>query len=732
MKVSSKDRRPYETATSLTQQLLDFSQDNLEGQLQLIVEVEIDQRFSKRTNCGFVFEADLVSSVDHRLVDDDKFIFETAGVLPVGLVAGQEYFVVNSNSFSFQISNTQGGVAIGLSDVGSGTHQVSEAPGKLRISDRNIFVGNRFYEARTNFPVISRTIGEWLSPTVEFSSFNLKINNTDGYLNEILPGGKYFSGQVNKEINVKLGLRDVEASYFNIFRGFITPVGGFKRDTKVLHYIARDNFDRLNEDFPNDVFKEADYPKINKNNIGQVKPIIYGDYVNSVETEGNVPGIIVNGNDPRLEKQEVACTLTIASPCVVTQENHYLDANDKIQFTTSDSLPTGLSVGTDYYVKFIDANSYNISLSSGGSNINTSGSQVGQHNTQAQDFVNIRNVISATVNLEFNTSDVWLLRSDNFYRINSNDIVNVSNNNYFEVVQDSGVTKIDTDNYLYSSSDVFLVKVKGENLLSFSDNVIEQARDILKTYGGAVSADFDANWNDFAGKVTPTESATSNIKSRVYIGDKKEALEYVLSMLEQVRVELFISKDLKIKLSSLHFDEFVPSPSYVVRNFDVELGSTKVSIDERNVFNRVQGFYDFNPSVGKNTKKTLIAKNQASIDQSNITLSKKVEFPNLYIESDVENQVQEILRISAGFNEFIATNLTSRALLLDVGNFVKVNIRINGTVWENVPMMIREIGYHPDMKLIVKLWSFQMLPFLGWEPNYEGTTGGYNATITQE
>ena len=46
--MSSSDRRPQDSATVLNQQLLDFSQDNLDGKLQLIVEIDIDQRFSKR------------------------------------------------------------------------------------------------------------------------------------------------------------------------------------------------------------------------------------------------------------------------------------------------------------------------------------------------------------------------------------------------------------------------------------------------------------------------------------------------------------------------------------------------------------------------------------------------------------------------------------------------------------------------------------------------------------
>ena len=72
-------------------------------------------------------------------------------------------------------------------------------------------------------------------------------------------------------------------------------------------------------------------------------------------------------------------TMTIASPCVVTWTGHPLLANDPIKLTTTGALPTGLTAGTTYYVKYIDGNTFNLSATPGGANINTSGSQSGTH-----------------------------------------------------------------------------------------------------------------------------------------------------------------------------------------------------------------------------------------------------------------------------------------------------------------------------------------------------------------
>lgn len=73
-------------------------------------------------------------------------------------------------------------------------------------------------------------------------------------------------------------------------------------------------------------------------------------------------------------------TLTIASPCVVSWTAHGRVVGDKVSFETTGALPTGLSVGTNYFVSnVIDANSFRVSATLGGADVNTSGTQSGTH-----------------------------------------------------------------------------------------------------------------------------------------------------------------------------------------------------------------------------------------------------------------------------------------------------------------------------------------------------------------
>lgn len=76
-------------------------------------------------------------------------------------------------------------------------------------------------------------------------------------------------------------------------------------------------------------------------------------------------------------------TMTIATPCVVTWTGHGLVSGQRVAFTTTGALPTGITANTGYYINVIDANTFNLSTSlanlQAGTYVATSGSQSGTH-----------------------------------------------------------------------------------------------------------------------------------------------------------------------------------------------------------------------------------------------------------------------------------------------------------------------------------------------------------------
>lgn len=72
-------------------------------------------------------------------------------------------------------------------------------------------------------------------------------------------------------------------------------------------------------------------------------------------------------------------TVTIASPAVFTSAGHGLTTGQPVRLTTTGALPTGLVANTTYFVETINANTFYLTATVGGSRLNTSGTQSGTH-----------------------------------------------------------------------------------------------------------------------------------------------------------------------------------------------------------------------------------------------------------------------------------------------------------------------------------------------------------------
>lgn len=83
--------------------------------------------------------------------------------------------------------------------------------------------------------------------------------------------------------------------------------------------------------------------------------------------------------------QSGTCTMTIASPAVVTKVGHQFATSQKVRFSTTGALPTGVTAGTVYYViaAGLTADAFQFSATDGGAAVNTSGSQSGTHTVES-------------------------------------------------------------------------------------------------------------------------------------------------------------------------------------------------------------------------------------------------------------------------------------------------------------------------------------------------------------
>lgn len=244
--------------------------------------------------------------------------------------------------------------------------------GFIRASDRNKYVGTVFYEALLNLPVIERTLGEWLAGVPEFSSLTLDLNNATGRFNEFVPGGALYESWVGNTVTVRLGLRDVESTYRDIFKGFVTEVGGFQRNTSSVTIIARDQFHEVNNNFPLVAFSSITWPDIEGENDGLAVPLVMGNWQNVTNRIAALPSFVLNGKAAEINPpMKVLCqhslyvgsfdtsrvylergsALTLVPPSSVTS----LDSGRRVEIAQNWSYEGGnyrFELGDKFYVRF--------------------------------------------------------------------------------------------------------------------------------------------------------------------------------------------------------------------------------------------------------------------------------------------------------------------------------------------------------------------------------------------
>lgn len=503
----------------------------------------------------------------------------------------------------------------------------------IRIADKNIYVDGKFYENRIKTPKVVRSIGEFLSPSVRFSSLKLDVSNVDGAFNAYLPGGINFPQLSKAFVTVSLGVEGLESSFFPIFEGKVEPIGGVRRDAKKITLSIKDSFESLNVEIPEKTFTKHAYPQMDENELGKRVPIVLGSW---------------DGDKPELK-------------AAVCNQLELIDNNGEVR-----------------------------------------------------EEQNVKCVVSLNPLLAIDA--VYLQKGDDLHLISLEDVRPSPDRNAFEIKQNGSTTLSLEDEdkpYTYSKSDKFLVKIR-EN----TTNIVDQAKFLIETFCPDKLLYDSQSWEYARAKL-------NYISSRVAIDKPKKIINYVLSLLEQGRCELFVSKELKLKLSCLHLDA-LPLPKHTLTNWDIEKDTLKIGSDDKTSFNVSQGFYAYAPAANGNTLSTSLYQNKLSVEQIG-EVSKAVEMPNLY--QGAEHELVEILKISSSFREEITLNASLRSLLLDVGDMVYLRVKIGAIEYKDTVCQVREIGLDKDYRLPIKLLSFQMCPYKGYQPNYPGTAGGITASI---
>lgn len=122
----------------------------------------------------------------------------------------------------------------------------------------------------------------------------------------------------------------------------------------------------------------------------QALPAACRGFFRAVKTDGSVAIFAATSNRIALmdnsdgswtpvSKVTALTSISQADPAVFTLNGHGLANGDALVLSTSDTLPTGLTVGTVYYVVNKDTNTFNVATTPGGDGVETTGAGSGTH-----------------------------------------------------------------------------------------------------------------------------------------------------------------------------------------------------------------------------------------------------------------------------------------------------------------------------------------------------------------
>ncbi len=268
------------------------------------------------------FESTSTISIANNFSDNDPVVYNSGGSLPIsGLVDGTTYFVKNRTADSFQLSATSGGATLTIAGGtgGSVSDSFSSPRGGLvdgqtyfvvKVDDHNFKLASNYTLATNSTPSVI-TIGASGSGGNAADTF-------DPAKNLYISSGRTISGsQFSFPVD---SINDDNAKLFGMQSSAIkTSITG----------------------------KSITTPAASNTSHFHIK----------IKDNANPIGIFVKSNSKTIDTSGVGSSTTL------TSAGHGFKTGDKILYTAGGTALNGLTSGTSYFAKVIDANTFSLASS---------------------------------------------------------------------------------------------------------------------------------------------------------------------------------------------------------------------------------------------------------------------------------------------------------------------------------------------------------------------------------
>ena len=256
------------------------------------------------------------------------------------------------------------------------------------------------------------------------------------------------------------------------------------------------------------------------------------------------------------------------------------------------------------------------------------------------------------------------------------------------------------------------------------------ARDLLQSYAGRTSLDFDLEWNQTC------RDDLSSFYSRAYINKKDNVVKYLVKFLQQTN-SLLYSRFQKYSLYHITFDNFT-TEGKTMREGDMILGTFKPSKEHNQYFNSAQSEYKLAPFSKTETQSDIYI-SPLGIQLSGREVNRTLEMDTLYRREDVDQLVPLMVRLAAAEPEFISVSVGMKFLFSQITDFYNINyydincetqVIQSGRRFDYIPSFIRKMVVDLDkLRIDLKLWSLGTTQFGNFVPTGTVAGGQYDDII---
>jgi hypothetical protein len=520
----------------------------------------------------------------------------------------------------------------------------------------------------------------------------LTINNCDGKYNKYLVGGSSYTPFYGRRVELKVGLRDLDDTYFPVFVGTVHTEGGAERQRDTITLRARDAFEALNTEVPLPKITAEEFLDAPKDVIGKMIPLCLGDWAYGIDFVDSPITVSVDSGGNQVSVKTKA-TSSVGGGTIGYFTGYDGSGGGRFIFGVG-----GNGAGTTFYAEPITE----CLIKRGDNYLVTS----------------------------FTAAPEILI---GYLAVHVHGLVRASDN---AVVP-----------YTYSSGDVVMLKTRvgciGNQAFEDEDaNPINLAQTFLVTCGRLEpTTDFAASWDTLKNKDAPAQSNLKNgIKMRLWVGDEKtNVLEYALGLLKQIRCDLYVDKKRQLALVTQHTED-IPQIDTLrhIEPFHVLEDTINPRTDRQNLMTSSSCTYSFTPLLNGNSLQTVKYINPNARDILGTETAKTIDYPNLYREQDALYQLHEMIRFYSAAMEEITLSVAWVHLDLELGEWITLSLNVGSLQFlkedgsmDRVPCQVRSISVEPhggalELKLL-SLGNFKVQNYL--PPYASDNLSGYDTVV---